>query len=305
MPTGDVLLHVLVIPAAVAGILAAIATFLPRGSLPPGRVASWSAFGAALGAAMGFVVGLWALRYRPAFPLAPSDDAWEWTIWWAFGGALAGAAETAGRLSLPLRIVRSAVLRLGLSALAAWTVLRGLHPHVLDDGALATRVVGYGLVGAAIWSALAFLARHRPLVTVLPPLAVATAGGAYLLLEIGDSAALAQGVAILGAAVAGVAVVGLVRRENPFPETLAPVVTLPYVGILAAAHGYLAYGTETRWPLETTVAMLIVPLVGLALPPSLRDRRFWLLGAAATLVGAAALLGVAAAFAPAAEPAAW
>ena len=58
----DALLHLLLIPAAAAGVLAAASLVVPEG--PRGH------FVAAFAVAAGFVAGCWALQVRPSLPLA-------------------------------------------------------------------------------------------------------------------------------------------------------------------------------------------------------------------------------------------
>jgi hypothetical protein len=246
----DALLHLLLIPAAAAGVLAAASALLPEG--PRGG------FVAAFAVAAGFVAGCWALGARPALPLASSDDAWTWTLWLAVLGAIVGGLEAGGGPTGPPLLVA----RFLASALGAALVLGALHPQPLGTPAHLLRAALFGAGGASLWTVGVAVSRRRTAAAWLPAIAVALGGATFLLLRAGRSAAMAQAAATLATAVLTVAAVRGLRRRSPLPAPTAASVALPYAGLLAAAHGYLSYGSVERFPAATAAALLLAPCAG-------------------------------------------
>jgi hypothetical protein len=241
----------------------------------------------ALGVAGGYFAALWATGTRPGLPLAPSDSAWTWTLWFALAGGALGVLEVAARLP---RVVRLLV-RFCAGVGAAWLLVRPVVAIPSQDRGPTAAVAG--LAATVVWTTLARADRtaraaHGP--ALAGSTVVAGLCSSWLFFHEGHNVtlAMAMGALVVATFVLVLPLPGL--RGLRIPYAAAGAVALPYVGLCAAALWYLNYGDVVRFPLPTAALLALAPITGWFVPGHHRPSAGALLGALAALLPAGAAL---------------
>lgn len=242
----DALVRLVLLPGAICAAAALLGASLAR-RRPRARQAIL-----ALGLAVGFTAALHAYGVRPRFPLAVSDDAWQWVAWLAPAGALAGIGLSFVRLPSAAAFL----VRATLAAVGAWLLLRPLVPHALERGPALLRSAVAGIAVALLSGLSERAARAERRVALPVAWLVALTGVAGVLLQYGSSAVMAQAAGALATCVGATATFAWRSKGPLLPPQAAPVLALVLVGLLVAAHGYLNYGDRVKVPLET-VGLLV------------------------------------------------
>lgn len=241
----DALLRLVLLPGAVCAGAALVGALLARRA-PRARDALL-----ALAAAVGFAAAMAVCGVRPGLPLAVSDSTWQWVVWLACAGALAGSMGAFVRVP----VGAAPVLRVLLGAAGAWLVLRPLVPHAVPPGAAVARVAVAGAVATLLWTATRRATREGRGAAAVGAWLVALAGAAVVLFQFGSAAVMAAAAVALASGVAASAACASRGRGPLLPTTIAPVLSLAFVGLLVAAHATLNHGSRVRVPPET-VALL-------------------------------------------------
>ncbi len=279
-------LGAVLLPGAVSAAGVLVLSLLAR------RVGARALLGPAAALVLVFAFGVGALRLVPwpSLPLAPGEDAWRWTLWFAPLGWLAGVVE-ARRLPFALR----GLLRALAGGAAAWLVVaphRGLSP-----GLEAVHVAAGALLASALWTALRPVTGRRPGLAAAVPLALAIGATAAAYARFAGSFVLggvagALAGATLGATLAGAR--GPLAREV-LPAAAAPV-SLVFTGLLVSGHAYLNHPGETSFPLAAAVLLALAAVGGVLLVRT--GRAGGLLGTAGALVLSGVAVWIVARIAP-------
>ncbi len=243
----EALLALVVWPGGVCAA-AALVGWLATGRFPRLRDAV-----VAIGLAGGFVASMYVIGVRPRFPLAPSEDAWQWVIWLAPAGAVLGILETSLRVPASVRVIARAAAGFG----AAWLLLSPLVPHALDRDTAFEWAGMSAVATAALWSVLADDAPRASRLSLVLPLIVALPVAGAILIAFGHFAVGGQAALALATCVGATATFGFLRRGAPLvPSAAAPVVALVFTGLLASSLGSLNYGATIRFPLAAAVLLV-------------------------------------------------
>lgn len=257
--------------------------------------------GTALAVAAGFAVGFAVVLGWPHLPPEAKDDAWAWVAWFAVGGWLVGWLERLPRVMHLLRLV----VRTGVSALAAWLLVRPLA--AFPDDVKLRLVLGGAAVMVILWSVAAETARRsvEPGRVVLPFLVAAGTGAAVLAFQSG-SLSLGQTMGNLSAALGAALALALLFRIPAASPGTAPVIALVFGGLLLGAYTTLNYGDSIHFPLASALLISLGAVLGVLLPGvvPVRAGSFarLVVGALIPLLAVAAAAAVAHAGAPAPNP---
>lgn len=271
----DALLRLVLLPV---GVCAACA-FLARALLvraPQAREALLAS-----GPALAFALALATCGVRPDLPLAVSDSTWQWVVWLACAGALVGAALTLVRP--PLLAVASLALVLG--ALGTWLVLRPLMPHLFAPGGAVARAALAGGVTALLWAGTERRLRASRGGSAVAAWLVAWVGAAVVLYQFGSAAVMSAAALAMASGVAATAACAAWGGRALLPAAIAPVLALPFVALLVAAHATLNHGARVLVPVESVV--LLAASAGCSALPR------WPVALALALLAAGAAVGLA------------
>lgn len=270
--SSDILLNAglfgVAIPAALAGVGAALGRPFPRAAGPVAALLTGAGYLIAHTRIVGAVV--W-----------PAIDATQWLPFAALTGAIVGAVTVT--MSDALRLGTTAALALrsvGVAALALW-IARGLLTGPIDAGGTAVWL-GSAVVTTGLYVGLDLLVRSEDRLRGVAGFVAAgvIAGAIAAIIALARSAVLGQMVGAAAAAIGGLTIAVMARVPAPvIRAALAPIALVAGTGLSAALHyaelpSFAFYGFGA--------AALVVASVAWAIAS---DRIH-----AATLVGGAAAL---------------